>query len=66
MVFAEVLGSDEDVVVAGGVEPVADGGSAGGWRSRNFQPACRYERRLRLRISPAGVLRDEGAFGDEI
>ena len=25
MVFAEVLGSDEDVVVAGGVEPVADG-----------------------------------------
>lgn len=26
MVFAEVLGGDEDVVVAGGVEPVADGG----------------------------------------
>ena len=26
MVFAEVLGGNEDVVVAGGVEPVADGG----------------------------------------
>ena len=26
MVFAEVLGGDEEVVVAGGVEPVADGG----------------------------------------
>ena len=27
MILAEVLGSDEDVVVAGSVEPVADGGS---------------------------------------
>ena len=27
MVFAEVLGGDEEVVVAGGVEPVADGRS---------------------------------------
>ena len=26
VVFAEVLGGDEEVVVAGGVEPVADGG----------------------------------------
>ena len=26
MVFAEVLGGDEEVVVAGGVEPVADSG----------------------------------------
>ena len=26
MILAEVLGSDEDVVVAGSVEPVADGG----------------------------------------
>lgn len=26
MVFAEVLGGNEDVVVAGGIEPVADGG----------------------------------------
>lgn len=26
MIFAEVLGGNEEVVVAGGVEPVADGG----------------------------------------
>ena len=26
MIFAEVLGGDEDVVIAGGVEPIANGG----------------------------------------
>ena len=26
MILAEVLGGDEDVVIVGGVEPVADGG----------------------------------------
>ena len=31
MVFAEVLGGEEDVVVAGGVEPVADGGPEVAW-----------------------------------
>ena len=47
VVFAEVLGGDEEVVVAGGVEPVADGGPevAGHERVDEAQPAERARRR---------------------
>ena len=47
VVFAEVLGGDEEVVVAGGVEPVADGGPevAGHKRVDEAQLAERARRR---------------------
>ncbi len=47
VVFAEVLGGDEEVVVAGGVEPVADGGpeAAGHERVDEAQLAERARRR---------------------
>ncbi len=47
VVFAEVLGGDEEVVVAGGVEPVADGGPevAGHERVDEAQLAERARRR---------------------